>query len=88
MWEEGFPAHRSEFRGLQSFQTHDLEMLLHLSGIEADIKNEHIEDWSRVIEWSPESRYHCVGKEDENAAGAKIRAAKRVLEAILDESDR
>jgi hypothetical protein len=30
----GFPETPAEFKGLQSVKTHDLEMLLHLSGIE------------------------------------------------------
>ncbi|MBI4607080.1 MAG: HEPN domain-containing protein [Planctomycetes bacterium] len=30
----GFPAKRNEFQDYQSFRTHDLEVLLHLSGVE------------------------------------------------------
>ncbi len=38
----GFPQTAKEFAGLQSFKTHNLEDLLHLSGIEARIKTRHL----------------------------------------------
>ena len=34
---QGFPASDREFRGLQSFRTHDLETLLHLTGVESKV---------------------------------------------------
>src|SRR6266498_1972068 len=34
----GYPSTRREFEGFQSFRTHDLDILLHLSGIENKIR--------------------------------------------------
>jgi hypothetical protein len=55
-WKE-FPFNPNEFRDYQSFRTHDLDVLLHLSGIEAAIKSDHLEDWSQVADWNPDLRY-------------------------------
>ncbi|MBS1789482.1 MAG: HEPN domain-containing protein [Acidobacteria bacterium] len=45
----GFPSTRREFEGYQSFRTHDLEVLLHLSGAEEKIKTKHFVEWSIVV---------------------------------------
>ncbi|WP_461100683.1 hypothetical protein [Spirosoma koreense] len=56
----GFPESRKEFDSLLSFKTHDLDILLHLSGIENKIKQFHFLEWSTVKAWNPESRYNRV----------------------------
>lgn len=56
----GYPHIKSEFERLLSFKTHDLEILLHLSGIEAEIKGKYLSDWSVVTLWKPEIRYSSV----------------------------
>ncbi len=55
-WEE-FPFTPGEFKKLTNFRTHDLEILLLLSGIESRIKSKLLYEWSVVLEWSPENRY-------------------------------
>lgn len=54
----GFPETSSDFPfQLRNFQTHDLAVLLILSGAEADVKSAHFADWSIVQDWNPEMRY-------------------------------
>jgi len=53
----GFPATTSEFKGFQSFKTHDLDVLLKLSGREAHIKTKFLLEWNTVASWDPEARY-------------------------------
>jgi len=60
-WNSGFPETKKEFEGCNSFKTHDLEALLHLSGIETKIKSNYLADWSTVATWNPESRYKAIG---------------------------
>jgi hypothetical protein len=57
----GFPESTSEFTTLQSFKTHNLEVLLKLSGTESKIKTKFLADWSIVSRWNPESRYRKIG---------------------------
>ena len=54
-WSE-FPSTGGEFQALRSFQTHELDVLLRLSGQEARIKREHFADWNVVAVWKAESR--------------------------------
>ena len=49
-------------RGFESFKTHDLDVLLHLSGREAAVKAKALPQWSTVKNWKPESRYGPIGK--------------------------
>ncbi len=55
-WSD-FPETKTEFEQYKSFRTHDLEILLHLSGRESKIKKTHLLDWSIVPNWDPEMRY-------------------------------
>lgn len=58
----GFPETRKEFENLQSFKTHNLDVLLSLSGREQMIKQTYLADWSIVGVWNPEARYHTIGQ--------------------------
>lgn len=69
----GYPNTEKEFSKLKSFKTHDLDMLLHLSGIENLIKKELFSEWSIIISWEPEIRY--------SAQEQTGRSAKLLLEA-------
>src|SRR5919202_1269551 len=57
----GFPSTRKEFEGYQSFRTHDLDILLHLSGAESKIKTDHLAEWSIVATWDSNVRYRPIG---------------------------
>jgi hypothetical protein len=59
-WIE-FPSERKDFQGLQSFQTHDLGRLLHLSGREESILHDFSNEWKTVSTWKSEWRYLPVG---------------------------
>ena len=39
-----------------TFKTHDLDLLLHLTGLEDKIRFQYIAEWSVVTQWNPESR--------------------------------
>lgn len=45
----GYPDSNSEFQHYQSFRTHNLEVLLSLSGIAASVKLLYQAEWSLII---------------------------------------
>jgi hypothetical protein len=58
----GYPDTPHEFQNLRSFRTHNLDVLLVLSGRENVIKSPaHFADWSIVAGWNPEARYYPIG---------------------------
>ena len=75
----GYPDTRREFEGYQSFRTHDLEILLHLSGIEDKIKTNHFNDWNTVLQWDPNIRYRAIGSTSSQAATEMIQSTKALL---------
>jgi len=75
----GFPERRSEPDGLQSFKTHDLDVLLRLSGREQYIKVNLFPEWTVVSQWNPEARYQAVGTVTEATAKNMISAAQKIL---------
>ena len=79
---EGFPDTASEFKALQSFKTHNLPVLLKLSGTETKIKSRFISEWSVVLNWSPESRYHKIGTTTKQDAIKMINAAKNLVTVL------
>lgn len=74
-WDE-FPSSKTEFQKYQSFKTHELDVLLRLSGAEAIMKNKYLKEWSDVASWSPEIRYKLVGSTSSQEAHTMIAAAK------------
>jgi len=77
-----FPETAGEFRkdGLRSFQTHNLEVLLHLSGREQAVKLKAFADWSTVLgAWDPEARYKAVGAVDRQLAADVISSAGALI---------
>jgi hypothetical protein len=75
----GFPEAGQDFRGLQSLKTHDLEILLRLSGVEARLKTKHLAEWSAVVDWNPEKRYQPIGNSTQQQATDMVTSAKRLL---------
>jgi HEPN domain-containing protein len=71
-WTE-FPDDKKAY---SNFKTHNLDVLLDLSGREADIKNKHLADWSVVVAWDPELRYRQIGS-----------ATPQEVETMIDSSD-
>ena len=78
----GFPSTRSEFQAYRSFQTHELDVLLHLSGQEVQIKRHHFPYWNAVAVWKVDSRYSVVGTIQRVDAESMISAAALLLEAL------
>lgn len=58
---DGYFETNSEFKGYANFKTHDLDILLKLSGMETIIKSRILADWIIVRLWNPEKRYRPVG---------------------------
>jgi HEPN domain-containing protein len=78
----GFPSTNSEFKGLQSFKTHSLELLLSLSGQEVKIKTGYLADWSIVVNWDSETRYSVIGTATKTDAYNIIESAKIIIRAL------
>ena len=78
----GFPSTQAEFRGLQSFKAHELDMLLRLAGRDAKIRASYSADWSVVARWDPETRYRPVGSANLSAADAMVGSRDRLLRVL------
>lgn len=78
----GFPDAPSEFQGLQSLKTHDLETLLRLSGVDARVKATRLAEWSACSNWRPETRYKPVGSHTLQQATELVMSARRLLEVL------
>ncbi len=75
----GFPETSREFSGLQSLKTHDLEVLLRLSGVETVVSAKRLAEWSIVLNWNPEKRYQSIGTSTLQQATDMVTAATRLL---------
>ncbi len=80
-WESFMDA-PSEFRGLESFRTHDLEILLRLSGQEERIRQEHLGAWSAVAAWTVRTRYNAIGTTNTTDAEALLSAAATISRVL------
>jgi hypothetical protein len=80
-WTE-FPSSGREFEDYKSLKTHNLDVLLHLSGVEQTVKLGFLTEWSIVSQWNPESRYQCVGTLAEPDANMMIASTKKLLAHI------
>jgi len=78
----GYPSTNKEFANYRSFKTHDLDVLLHLSGIEEKIKTIFFGDWSNVANWNPEARYEPIGTVSEADAYNMINATKNLIKVL------
>ena len=72
---DGFPETNKEFEGYQSFRTHNLPVLLRLSGQQPRVRRRYLAEWAEVAEWEPGMRYRPIG------TTARARAL-RMLEAV------
>ncbi len=78
----GYPSTNTEFRDYKSFKTHDLDVLLHLTGREQQIKTKFFAEWSAVAEWNPTARYQPIGTAKSPDAELMISAAKTLVRRI------
>jgi HEPN domain-containing protein len=79
----GYPSTRPEFQKYQSFKTHDLDVLLHLSGAKAMMLQKLRIEWSAVAKWEPEARYKPVGSTTRLDAKLMIESAKIIVRALI-----
>jgi len=77
-----FPSTGGEFHAYRSFQTHDLDVLLRLSGQEPRVKHEHFELWNAAAKWRSEHRYNAIGTVERTNAEAMVQAAGKLLEIL------
>lgn len=75
----GFPETRSEFQNFTSFRTHDLNVLLSLSGRENIIRTRYLPSWSVFSLWNPERRYNPVGTATRQNAKQMLESAKILI---------
>ena len=78
----GFPETPKEFEGYSTFRTHDLDRLLHLSGVESKIKTKHFAEWSIVATWDPSARYRPTGSASAQDARDMIDSVGDLLRAL------
>jgi len=83
-WTDGFPSTNREFEKYKSFKTHDLDVLLHLSGAEEKFKQQPklTAAWSLVAAWDPEARYRGIGTATAAGAADMIDSTKAILGAL------
>lgn len=78
----GYPSTSREFREIQSFRTHNLRILLRLSGQDGRIKAAHPNAWSNVSRWNPELRYLVPGSTGESSASNLLAQVRLIVGAI------
>ena len=83
-WTEGFPSTNREFENYKSFKTHNLDVLLHLSGAEEKFKQQPklAAAWSDVAAWDPDARYRLIGTATAADATDMINSTKAILGAL------
>jgi hypothetical protein len=79
---DGFPSTNKEFEGYHSLKTHNLDVLLHLSGAEKKIKPKYLTAWSFVAGWEPDTRYKQIGTATSGEAADMINSAKILLRVL------
>ena len=75
---EGYPSLPKEFNNFTSFRTHNLDVLLKLSGIEYKIKDNYFLDWSIVATWDPTVRYKPIGTNKKTDALNMIESTRKL----------
>lgn len=79
-WSEYPPGHN--FHKYKTFKTHDLDILLSLTGKEGIIKTKYFTDWSTVVTWNPETRYSATGNISKVDAQNMIQSTKILLKQL------
>jgi hypothetical protein len=78
----GFPENNKEFSNLTSFRTHNLDVLLQLSGRETIIKSAYMADWSIVAQWDPEVRYKSAHNAKRADAQGMLSSSRAILRTL------
>ena len=80
-WSE-FPETPKEMQHYRSFIVHNLDVLLHLSGREEQIKTRHFTAWSIVAKWDPELRYQPIRQTTRQDAVEMLLATATLVRAL------
>lgn len=67
---------------LTSLKTHNLDILLRLSGVEEKIKTNYMVDWSIVASWDPQLRYNPVGSARSTDVRNMLVSSKTLLRVL------
>lgn len=78
-----FPSTQKDFQNYTTFKTHNLDVLLSLSGVEAKIKKSYFADWSNIAQWDPEIRYKPIGSATKIETESMLASTKKLLEVLL-----
>ncbi len=78
----GFPERLGEFQAYKSFQTHDLDVLLRLSGVEDEIKTQYVNSWSVMAKWDTSVRYSLGGTTSAQQAAKILTATRELMRAL------
>ena len=78
----GYPATNPEFRDYHSFRTHDLKVLLRLSGQESRIMQDLPDTWWAVSNWNPDLRYRIPGSASQSGAATLLERMRQVIQAL------
>jgi HEPN domain-containing protein len=80
-WLE-YPETNREFEALSSFRTHALDLLLRLSGIERQVREQMTGTWAGIRDWYPKLRYGAPDVQSEDKARTMLTRTKVFLEAL------
>lgn len=78
----GFPETRQEMQDYRSFIVHDLDVLLHLSGVEKQMKTQYLPHWSIVATWDPALRYQPIRQTTRQDALNMLSAVKTLARVL------
>lgn len=79
---DGFPSSNREFEKYKSLKTHDLDALLSFTGIEKEIREDYLLDWSAMKIWNLEARYNRLDEISSAEAEEMINSAKIIINAL------
>jgi len=74
--------HYKHTRPYQSFETHDLPLLIELSGAWPKVQKKSLAEWSTVRTWTGSDRYRPVGYATAKQAQDMIVATKTLLKIL------
>ena len=80
-WVE-FPESGKDFENYRSFKTHNLNVLLFLSGIRNQILADQKQEWETVMGWNSELWYARSGRCTETAAAGILHSTQKILRAL------
>jgi hypothetical protein len=81
----GWPEGKAEFQSnkqTRKLKIHDLDKLLALSGLEAEVKTNHMSEWSICATWRPEFRYNIDGTTSIQQANLLVEAAEKLFSVL------